>query len=89
MVSESREQLLEKLKPKKTTDGCHTSDDSYDKVKERLFKEYKQFLEKFKQEAKETTRTIHELGIIETLFKAIETGEKRMQKEEAKEKCKE
>lgn len=36
-IGESYEQLLEKLKPKKSTDDCHTPDDIYDKVKEQLF----------------------------------------------------
>lgn len=44
-IGESYEQLLEKLKPKKSTDDCHTPDDIYDKVKEQLFEGYKQFLE--------------------------------------------
>ena len=64
---ESYEQLLEKLKPKKSTDDCHTSDDFYDKVKEQL-------LETFKQEEKKMTRIIHEVRIGLNTFKAIESG---------------
>ena len=71
---EGYEQLLEKLKPKKTTDDCHTSDDFYDKVKEQLLETLKQFMESFKQAEKKMTKTIHEVGISEMEFKAIEAG---------------
>ena len=50
---ENYELLLEKLKPKKSTGDCHTSDDFYDKAREQLLEKFKQFLETFEQEAKE------------------------------------
>ena len=71
---ENYELLLEKLKPKKSTDDCHTSDDFYDKAREQLLETIKQFLETFEQEAKKMTKTIHEVGISEMEFKAIEAG---------------
>ena len=71
---ENYEQLLEKLKPKKSTDDCHTSDDFYDKAREQLLETLKQFMETFEQEAKKMTRTIHEVRISEMSFKAIEAG---------------
>ena len=79
---ESYEQLLEKLKPKKSTDEFHTLYDIYDKVIEQLLEEHKQFhkqfvkqfLETSKQEVKKMTKTIHEVGISEMEFKAIEAG---------------
>lgn len=77
-IGESYEQLLEKLKPKKSTDDCHTLYDIYDAVIEQLLVEHKQFhkqfLESFKQDAKKMTKTIHEVRISEMSFKAIETG---------------
>lgn len=73
-IGEGYEQLLEKLKPKKTTDDCHTSDDFYDKVLEQLLETLKQFMESFKQAEKKMTKTIHEVGISEMEFKAIEAG---------------
>ena len=71
---ENYELLLEKLKPKKSTDDCHTSDDFYDKAREQLLETIKQFLETFEQEAKKMTKTLHEVGISEMEFKAIEAG---------------
>ena len=67
-------QLLEKLKPKKSTDDCHTSDNFYDKAREQLLETFKQFFETLDQEAKKMTKTIHEVGISEMEFKAIEAG---------------
>ena len=71
---ENYELLLEKLKPKKSTDDCHTSDNFYDKAREQLLETFKQFFETLDQEAKKTTRTIHEVRIGEMSFKAIESG---------------
>ena len=53
---ENYELLLEKLKPKKSTDDCHTSDDFYDKAREQLLETTKQFLETFEQESKENDK---------------------------------
>ena len=79
---ENYELLLEKLKPKKPTDECHTLHNIYDAFIEQLLVEYKQFHKQFvkrffetlKQEAKKTTRTIQEVRISEMGFKAIEAG---------------
>ena len=71
---ENYELLLEKLKPKKSTDDCHTSDNFYDKAREQLLETFKQFFETLEQEVKKMTKTIHEVGISEMEFKAIEAG---------------
>ena len=73
-IGEGYEQLLEKLKPKKSTDEFHTLYDIYDAVMEQLLAEHKQFREAFKQEVMKMIRTIHEVRISEMEFKAIEAG---------------